>query len=174
MHFWPKKQFSANPTNGCFSVIPARTGSVVIFLMAWTVPPSFVENGPKLRVLILNWHKPRRAKKRGEPWKIWPKIGICGHFGPNIGIFGPFCHMPYQNIMQTRCLGGFSVMWVPKPLLSPVKIRIFALKRHKFAQKMHFWSFWARPWRLIWCPVDRLVGGCGARAVSRKISIYFI
>ena len=55
--------------------------------------------------------------------------------------------------MQTRCLGGFSVMWVTKLLISPVKIRIFA-----------------RPCRLIWCPV----GGCGARAVSRKTPIYFI
>ena len=27
---------------------------------------------------------------------------------------------------------------------------------------------------LIWCPVDGLAGGCGARAVSRKIPIYFI
>ena len=29
MHFWPKKHFSAERKNGCFSVIPARTGSVV-------------------------------------------------------------------------------------------------------------------------------------------------
>ena len=28
--------------------------------------------------------------------------------------------------------------------------------------------------RLIWCPVGRLVGGCGARAVSRKTPINFI
>ena len=27
--------------------------------------------------------------------------------------------------MRIRCLGGFSVMWVPKLLLPPVKIRIF-------------------------------------------------
>ena len=49
-----------------FSVIPARTGSVVLlghFLMARTVPPSFVEIGPKLRV--------------GTPltWE-WPKTGV--------------------------------------------------------------------------------------------------
>jgi len=56
MHFWPKKHFLAERKNGLFSVIPAWTGSVVIlghFLMAQTVPRSFVENGPKLRVLIL-------------------------------------------------------------------------------------------------------------------------
>ena len=39
----------------------------VFFLMARTVPPSFVENGKKLRVLILvigEW--PGTAKSRGE------------------------------------------------------------------------------------------------------------
>ena len=50
--FWPKKYFSAKQKNGRFSVIPAGTKSVVIvgqFLMALTVPPSFVDDGPKLR-----------------------------------------------------------------------------------------------------------------------------
>ena len=42
------------------------------------------------------------------------------------------------------------------------------------ARNWPFWSFWARPCRLIWCPVGGLVGGCGARAVSRKTPIYFI
>ena len=28
--------------------------------------------------------------------------------------------------------------------------------------------------RLIWCPVGRLAGGCGARAVSRKTPTYFM
>ena len=32
--------------------------------------------------------------------------------------------MPDQKTMRTRCLGGFSVMWVPKLLISLVKIRI--------------------------------------------------
>ena len=35
-------------------------------------------------------------------------------------------------------------------------------------------GIFARPCRLMWCPVGGLVGGCGARAVSRKTSIYFI
>ena len=35
-------------------------------------------------------------------------------------------------------------------------------------------AFLARPCRLIWCPVGGLVGGCGARAVSRKTPIYFM
>ena len=37
-----------------------------------------------------------------------------------------------------------------------------------------FCSFWARPCRLIWCPVGGSVGSCGARAVSCKTPIYFI
>ena len=61
-------------------------------------------------------------------------------------------------------------MWVPKLLLSPVKIRIFCPKRPKLA----FWSSWARPRWLIWCPVGGLVEGFAARAVSRKTPIYFI
>ena len=65
-------------------------------------------------------------------------------------------------------------MWVAKLLISPVKIRIFAPKRPNLAQNWHFWSIWARPCRLIGCPVCGSVGGCGARAVSRKTPIYFI
>ena len=42
------------------------------------------------------------------------------------------------------------------------------------AQNWHFCSFWARLCWLIWCPVGGLVGGCGARAVSRTTPIYFI
>ena len=39
--------------------------------MAWRVPPSFVKNGPKLRVLIIvKWHKPETAKNRGQPPKM--------------------------------------------------------------------------------------------------------
>ena len=82
--------------------------------------------------------------------------------------------MPDQKSMRTRCLGGFSVMWVTKLLISPVKKRFFAPKRPNLAQNWHFWSFCARGCRLIWCPVGGLVSGCGARAVSRKTPIYFI
>ena len=61
------------------------TGSVVIlghFLMARTVPPNFVENGPKLRVLIpLSWHKPKTAKNRGEPQKMTPSLETEFFFG---------------------------------------------------------------------------------------------
>ena len=82
--------------------------------------------------------------------------------------------MPDQKTMWTRCLGGFSVMWVTKLLISPVKKGFFGQKRPNLAQNWHFWSIWARPCRLIQCPVGGSVGGCGARAVSRKTPIYFI
>ena len=82
--------------------------------------------------------------------------------------------MPDQKTMWTRCLGGFSVMWVTKLLISQVKKRIFCPKMTKFGPKLAFWSIWARPCRLIWCPVGGSVGGCGVRAVSRKKPIYFI
>ena len=41
---------------------------------------------------------------------------------PKKWMFGPFDPMPNQKTMQTRCLGGFSVMCVPKLLLPPKKI----------------------------------------------------
>ena len=59
-------------------------------------------------------------------------------------------------------------MWVTKLLISPVKIRIFCPKKSKFGPKMAFLSFFGQA-----LPAH-LVGGCGARAVSRKTPIYFI
>ena len=74
--FGQKKHFLAEHKNVRFSVIPARTWSVVLlghFLMARTVPPSFVEIGPKLRVVApLKWEWPKTAKNRGEPQKMTP------------------------------------------------------------------------------------------------------
>ena len=82
--------------------------------------------------------------------------------------------MPDQKPMWTRWLGGFSVMWVTKLLISLVKKRIFCPKTTKFCQKIAFLVNLARPCRLIQCPVGESVRGCGARAVSRKTPIYFI
>ena len=53
--FGQKKNFSPERKNGRFSVILARTWLVVIlghFSMAQTVPPSFLDDGKKLRILI--------------------------------------------------------------------------------------------------------------------------
>ena len=65
-------------------------------------------------------------------------------------------------------------MWVTKLLISTVKKGFFAQKRPNLVQNWHFWSIWARPCRLIQCFVGGSVGGCGARAVSRKTPIYFM
>ena len=65
--------------------------------------------------------------------QIWSKICIFGHFGPHIGIFCPFDPMPDQKTLPRRCLCGFSVMWVTKHLISPVKIRSFAQKQPNLA-----------------------------------------
>ena len=83
-----------------------------------------------------------------------------------IRIFGP--KMPDLKSTLTRCVGGFSILWVTKLLISPVKIRIFCPKKSKFGPKMAFLFFLGQA-----LPAH-LVGGCGARAVSRKTPIYFI
>ena len=46
--------------------------------------------------------------------------------------------------------------------------------RYQNSPNWQFWPLWAKPFWLIWCPVDGLVGGCGARAVCRKTTTYFI
>ena len=43
--------------------------------------------------------------------------------------------------MPTRCLGGFSIIWVTKLLISPVKKGFFAQKRPNLAQNWHFGSY---------------------------------
>ena len=56
----------------------------------------------------------------------------------------------------------------------PLKIRIFLPKRAKFGPKLAFLVILgpALPAHLV--PLGGLVGGCGARAVSRKTPIYFM
>ena len=74
----------------------------------------------------LEWHNIYVFSK----WIFGPKTGKFGlnwHFRPNISIFGPFDLMPDQKTIQTSCPGGFSVIWVPKLLLTPIKIRLFGL-----------------------------------------------
>ena len=107
-------------------------------------------------------------------------------FGPKTAKFGPksaflsfwakYCHFlhilsnarPKNNVNKVP-------RWVFRYMDNKTfdfssKKRIFCQKRPNLAQNWHFWSIWARPCRLIQCPV----GGCGARAVSRKTPIYFI
>ena len=65
-------------------------------------------------------------------------------------------------------------MWVTKLLISPVKIRIFCPKKSKFGPKMAFLFILGQALLAHLVPHGGLVGGCGARALSRKTPIYFI
>ena len=40
-----------------------------------------------------------------------PNLAQNWHFGPNIGIFGPFDLKPDQKTMPTSCLGSFLLCW---------------------------------------------------------------
>ena len=63
-----------------------------------------------------------------------------------------------------------TIIWVPKLLLPPVKIRTFGPKLAKFGPKKAFLAYIG----LAGSFVALLFGSCGARAVSRKTPIYFI
>ena len=66
------------------------------------------------------------ANGHGTKWdKKRPNLAKNWHFWPNMGIFGPFNPMPDLKTIRTSCLGGLSVMWIPKLLLTHIKIRIF-------------------------------------------------
>merc|ERR1712074_40891 len=80
-----------------------------------------------------------------------PNLAQNWHFGPNIGIFGPFDLKPDQKNNADKLSRRFSVMLVPKLLLTPIKTRIFGPKTAKIGpksaflvQNLHFWSFWAK------------------------------
>ena len=60
-------------------------------------------------------------------------------------------------------------MWVTKLLISPGKIRIFCPKELNLTHNWHFCLLLAHLVPCWW-----VVGGGGARAVSRKTPIYFI
>merc|ERR1712155_470067 len=79
---------------------------------------------------------------------------------------------PKTNV--NKVLGGFSVMWVTKLLISQVKKRIFCPKTTKFGPKLAFLVDMGQAMQAYSMPFCGSVGGCGARAVSRKTPIYFI
>ena len=65
-------------------------------------------------------------------------------------------------------------MWVTKLLIFPVEIRIFCPKTTKFGPKLAFLINLGQAMQASSVPGSGSVGGCGARAVSRKTPIYFI
>ena len=78
--------------------------------------------------------------------QIWPKTDI---FGKIAAFFGPFDQIPDQKTKQTRCLDGFSVLCIPKLLLTPINIRFFGPKTANFGPIYAFvvileytWNIW--------------------------------
>ena len=69
---------------------------------------------PDMRIPKVLLHSPKNEFLAQK----WPNLTKNWHFGP----FDP---MPEQKTMQTSCLGSFYIMWIPKLLLTPIKIRIF-------------------------------------------------
>ena len=112
-------------------------------------------------------------------------------FGPKMAKFGPksaflviwakYCHSLH---ILSNARPKNNVNNVPRWVFRYVGNKTFDFSSKKkdflpkndqiWPQNWHFWSIWARPCRLIQCPVGGSVGGCGARAVSRKTPIYFI
>ena len=84
-----------------------------------------------------------------------------------MGLFCPFRPLPDQTTMRTRCLGRFSVG--NKTFDFSSKKKDFLLKND---QIWHFWSFWARPCRLIRCPVGGSVGGCGLYLARHLFTLF--
>ena len=103
-----------------------------------------------------------------------PKLVQNMHF---LSFWAKYCH--FLHILS-NARPKINVNKVPRWVFRYVgnKTFDFSSKKKNFLPKndqiWHFWSIWARPCRLIQCPVGGSVGGCGARAVSRKTPIYFI
>ena len=106
--------------------------------------------------------------------KFGPKSAFLVILGQILPFFCTFCLMTDQKPMWTRCLGGFSVMWVTKLMISQVKKRILCPKTTKFGPKLAFLVNLGQAMQAYSMPCCGSVGGCGARAVSRKTPIYFI
>ena len=113
-----------------FRLGPSLLSLWVNILIARTVPPSFVDDGPKLRVLIIaKWHKCEMAKKRGEPkkWPIARKRSFFLRGGPNgkVGALGilVICHVDKNCDYKTNKL-----LFFPKYPNFWTKLHIFVPK----------------------------------------------
>ena len=80
-------------------------------------------------VSLVSWYEDTKSFTPSPKIGFWPQTGLIG---PKTGIFGYIwaflAHLilfPTKKTMQTSCLGGFFVIWVPKLLLTPIEIRIF-------------------------------------------------
>ena len=95
--------------------------------------------------------------------KIGPKYAFLVILGQILPFFAHFVQCPTKN----QCEQG---AWVGFPFDFSSKKKDFLPKNDQIQPEigisLHCW--------LIWCPLDGLAGGCGARAVSRKTPVYFI
>ena len=94
--FGPKKHSSAKRKIGCFSVISARTGSVVIvghFFDGWDGSTKFRCRQSKIKG---TYYSEEGMACNGQKQGWAPKND-------------PFYPMPDQKTMQTSCLGGFTL-----------------------------------------------------------------
>ena len=106
--------------------------------------------------------------------KFGPKSAFLVILGQILPFFAHFVQWPTKNNVNKVPRWVFRYVGNKTFDFSSKKKGFFAPKRPNLAQNWHFWSIWARPCRLLRCPVSGSVGGCGARAVSRKTPIYFI
>ena len=106
--------------------------------------------------------------------KFGPKSAFLVILGQILPFFAHFVQWPTKNNVNKVPRWVFRYVGNKTFDFSSKKKGFFAPKRPNLAQNWHFWSIWARPCRLLRCPVSGSVGGCGARAVSRKTPIYFM
>ena len=78
--------------------------------------------------------------------------------------------MPDQENIANEVTKWFSDVWAPELLLPPEIIRMFGPKTAFLSQNMLSWAHIG----LAGSFGALLVGGCGARAISRKTPIYFM
>merc|ERR1711989_316724 len=108
----------------------------VIFLMARTIPPSFVEIGPLLRVVaLLTWEWPKTAKNRGEPQKMTPSPeteNFLGWFRWESWSPGYSGHLFHQQKLRSL---NKKLTFAPKIQILGAKKPLFAPKRPMEAQK---------------------------------------
>ena len=84
--------------------------------------------------------------------KFVPKYAVVVILGQILAFLALLVTCPTGK-MQKRCRGVFSITWVPKLLLPPVKIMIFGQKKAKFGPKYAFLGTYRLCW-FIWCPFD--------------------
>ena len=147
--------------------------------------------------IILNEISAPKQPNLAQNWNFWPNIGILGPFGLMAGqktmrtrclggLLLPNLLLPPVEIKNFVPKYAFVVILCQilafLPFLSQARPKNSAKKVHrcffwpkqaKFGPKYAFLGTY-RPCHFIWCHVGWLVGGCGARTVSRQTPIYFI